>query len=89
MPVSVGLNSTWHKTHRWSGVSDAWKPRLNEFAYQEGDGRWHMAYTYAWETGEWGPCSASCGGGTQTRELRCLRNDGVYVDLKFCDAYVP
>ncbi|XP_028257784.1 A disintegrin and metalloproteinase with thrombospondin motifs 18 [Parambassis ranga] len=26
-----------------------------------------------WATGDWGPCSRSCGGGQQTRVLRCLR----------------
>ncbi|KAM9409006.1 A disintegrin and metalloproteinase with thrombospondin motifs 18 [Pholidichthys leucotaenia] len=26
-----------------------------------------------WATGDWGPCSRSCGGGQQTRTLRCLR----------------
>ncbi|KAM4592368.1 A disintegrin and metalloproteinase with thrombospondin motifs 18 [Odontesthes bonariensis] len=26
-----------------------------------------------WATGDWGPCSRSCGGGQQTRMLRCLR----------------
>lgn len=27
----------------------------------------------SWATGEWGACSRSCGGGQQTRPLRCLR----------------
>uniref|UniRef100_A0A3Q2DPN2 ADAM metallopeptidase with thrombospondin type 1 motif, 18 n=1 Tax=Cyprinodon variegatus TaxID=28743 RepID=A0A3Q2DPN2_CYPVA len=26
-----------------------------------------------WATGDWGPCSRSCGGGQQTRALRCMR----------------
>lgn len=28
---------------------------------------------YSWATGDWGACSRSCGGGQQTRTLRCLR----------------
>ena len=27
----------------------------------------------SWATGDWGSCSRSCGGGQQTRSLRCLR----------------
>ncbi|XP_054132009.1 papilin [Melozone crissalis] len=29
-----------------------------------------------WKTGEWGPCSASCGRGTQTRSVYCVAFDG-------------
>ncbi|XP_034625129.1 papilin isoform X2 [Trachemys scripta elegans] len=29
-----------------------------------------------WKTGEWGACSATCGGGTQTRSVYCMSNNG-------------
>ncbi|KAM4615754.1 A disintegrin and metalloproteinase with thrombospondin motifs 13 isoform 2-T2 [Polymixia lowei] len=32
-----------------------------------------------WETGEFGPCSASCGGGERVRPLRCVQSQGVDV----------
>lgn len=33
-------------------------------------------HTYAWAAGGWGGCSASCGGGAQTRSVWCQRSDG-------------
>ncbi|XP_042302856.1 papilin isoform X3 [Sceloporus undulatus] len=32
--------------------------------------------TKRWKTGEWGPCSATCGGGTQTRSVYCVSYNG-------------
>ncbi|XP_048218195.1 papilin isoform X3 [Perognathus longimembris pacificus] len=32
--------------------------------------------TKRWKTGPWAPCSASCGGGSQTRSVYCVSSDG-------------
>ncbi|NXS40900.1 PPN protein, partial [Balaeniceps rex] len=39
-------------------------------------GRQACPQTKRWKTGEWGSCSATCGGGTQTRSVYCVAFDG-------------
>ncbi|NXG28222.1 PPN protein, partial [Dromaius novaehollandiae] len=39
-------------------------------------GRQACPQTKRWKTGEWGSCSATCGGGTQTRPVYCVAYDG-------------
>ena len=45
--------------------------------------------TYSWQTGSWGTCSKTCGGGTQTRTVSCKRNDGVTVSSTYCSGTKP
>ena len=38
---------------------------------------------FSWREGDWGPCSATCGGGTKSRQVECLNMDGQKMD--HCD----
>lgn len=40
--------------------------------------------TYTTNLGSWGSCSASCGGGTQSRSASCTRSDGASAALSSC-----
>ncbi|NXA36421.1 PPN protein, partial [Eudromia elegans] len=54
-------------------------------------GRQACPQTKRWKTGEWGSCSATCGGGTQTRSVYCVAFDGQstqgVVDSTECMAF--
>ena len=41
-------------------------------------------WNYWWTLGNWGACSASCGGGTQTRTVTCTRTNNVVKSDSFC-----
>jgi len=44
----------------------------------------YSSCTYSFNYGSWGSCSASCGGGTQTRSASCKRSDGSTVSNSYC-----
>lgn len=71
--VSVNVSSTWrHVPQIYINVNGVWKP----------------IWTYTWSIGGWGSCSASCGGGTQTRTVTCTRNDGTVMADSICTKFV-
>lgn len=47
-------------------------------------GGWQPVWSYSWTTGNWGACSVTCGGGTQTRAVTCVRNGVGNVADSFC-----
>jgi len=48
-----------------------------------------QGYSYSWQTGPWGSCSAACDGGTQSRDVWCQRNDGQLVAEDLCSVDKP
>ncbi len=45
--------------------------------------------TYSWSSGDWSTCSASCGGGTQTRTMVCVSSQMETVADSFCPLDKP
>eukprot|EP00958_Prasinococcus_capsulatus_P021881 scaffold3032_cov375-Prasinococcus_capsulatus_cf.AAC.11 len=45
------------------------------------------AFSWAWA--QWGPCSASCGGGAQSRTVECMSSTGAIVSDTFCSESKP
>ena len=84
--IRYNLSGTWRTVKNvYARVSGTWRT-VGQVSVRTG-GAWRNVWSYAWNTGSWGTCSASCGGGTQTRSVTCLRNDGQTVADSLCTKY--
>ena len=72
MPAFVDVSGTWRHLIPYVNISGAWRqiPQI----YINVNNTWRPLWTYSWSIGGWGTCSATCGGGTQTRTITCIRS---------------
>ena len=93
MSCAVNVSGAWkYAKQAYVNVGGSWKPCQN--IYTNVSGAWKPLYTYSYQTGDWGACSANCGGGTQTRMVTCQRRDATNSNLdvqtvadSFCAAH--
>lgn len=73
MALAVNVSSSWKYVQQaYTNINNSWKAIRH--IYINSNGTWKPLYSYSWWTGDWGACSVSCGGGTQTRNVVCVRN---------------
>lgn len=65
--------------------ASAWRTVYQAYVYTQGN--WRPLWAYSWAPSAWGSCSASCGGGSQTRTIICRNNRGGAVPNGFCRQY--
>lgn len=85
MPLQTRVSGKWKDTLVRVMLSGEWKQSPQ--VHVRTGGEWKPLYGFSWESGAWGECSATCGGGTQSRTVRAKRSDGQYfndtIGMKF------
>lgn len=88
MPLLTKVNNTsWNRTHHWVKTGASTWTSVPQIYVKTGSG-WKPLYTFTWEKSAWSSCSKLCASGTQTRTVRCKRQDGQYVSDSVCTKLV-
>lgn len=88
MPLLTKVNDgSWNRTKHWIKTGESSWTSVPQIYVKTGAG-WKPLYKFSWEVGDWSSCSKICATGTQTRPVRCLREDGEYYPDSICEAFV-
>jgi len=77
------VDGTYRKCNLYHNQDGIWNEVKN--IYQNINNMWKPVWNYVWATSDWSECSVSCGGGTRTRNVQCLRSDEIIKSDIFCN----
>lgn len=88
MQAGINISNSWKTTKTiYTNINATWKSCKN--VYINVSGTWKPIWSYSWQTGNWGSCTQTCGGGTQSRSVYCYRADGFTIIDSLCSGTKP